>query len=85
MKNGGAGLARKREEICIAGAIRFWRALFGNVAEHCRLTHDPAQKLHSGQDGVAVMSPRKVARLIAGGSLGSADLMRTKPRLSGRN
>ena len=56
MKYGRAGRAREREQVRIAGAVRTGSALLGDVAAHRRLTHDPAQQLHSGHHRVAVVA-----------------------------
>src|SRR5262249_62218584 len=63
MKDGRAGRAREGEKLGIAGAARIGRAFFGDVAAHGRLTHDPTQKLESGDDGVAVGAAREITRL----------------------
>src|SRR5262245_38922963 len=63
MKDGRTRLAGERQELRIARAAGIGRALFGDITAYCRLLHDPPEKLHPGDDGVAVGSARQIARL----------------------
>ena len=85
MKNGDASIAREVQQLSVSPHVLTWHIFISNIARQSGLGRDSARNLEPRHICVASSSVERCFGCIAGGSLGSRDLIRTYPALVGRN